>query len=157
MERWNEGFRSAASLRQASRQRPTKIVKEGPAHAKAKSGAEFREVFTVHVLIIASACFADLLYSPLFCRSKVWQNASAPPASPGAAPTDSVPDIRALAESVRALQAQVQSLNSQVSELVRGRGASARRRNARLRSELNRATAKLVTSAWPSASTHMLR
>jgi hypothetical protein len=82
-----------------------------------------------------------LLHSPL-ART---QNASAPPPSPGAAPSDSAPDIRALADSVRALQAQVQSLNSQVSEL---RSAEEREHTeARaLRNELNRSTAKLVAT-----------
>jgi hypothetical protein len=96
-----------------------------------------RKVF-IYVAITASSL---LLHSPL-ARS---QNASAPPASLGAAPTDSVPDIRALADSVRALQAQVQSLNSQVSEL---RAAEEREHaEARaLRNELNRATAKLVAT-----------
>jgi hypothetical protein len=96
-----------------------------------------RKVF-IHVLVTASFL---LLHSP---RGKC-QNASAPPASPGAAPTDSAPDIRALADSLRALQAQVQSLNSQVSELR----AAERQEHAEaqaLRNELNRATAKLVAT-----------
>src|SRR5580693_10562983 len=94
-----------------------------------------RKVF-IHVLVTASFL---LLYSPL----GECQNASAPPASPGAAPTDSAPDIRALADSVRTLQMQVQSLNSQVSQL---RAAEEREHaEAReLRNELNRATAKSV-------------
>jgi hypothetical protein len=95
-----------------------------------------RKVF-IQVLIIASSL---LLHSPL----AKCQNA-APPDSPGTVPADSVPDIRTLADSLRALQAQVQSLNSQVSEL---RAAEEREHlEARaLRDELNRATAKLVTT-----------
>src|ERR1700691_6385102 len=90
----------------------------------------------VQVLVTASSFL--LLHSP-FARC---QNAAAPSA-PGAAATDSAPDIRALADSVRALQMQVQSLNSQVSEL---RAAEEREHaEARaLRSELNRATANSV-------------
>ncbi|HXN27380.1 MAG TPA: hypothetical protein VN902_09680 [Candidatus Acidoferrales bacterium] len=90
----------------------------------------------VQVLLTASSFL--LLHSP-FARC---QNA-ATPSAPGAAATDSAPDIRALADSVRALQTQVQSLNSQVSEL---RAAEEREHaEAReLRSELNRATAKSV-------------
>jgi hypothetical protein len=101
-----------------------------------------RNVF-IHVLVIASFL---LLHSPL-AKS---QNASATPPSPGAAPTDAAPDIRALADSVRALQAQVLSLNSQVSEL---RAAEEREHAAAraLRDELNRATAKLVATP---AQTH---
>jgi hypothetical protein len=85
-----------------------------------------------------------LLHSPL-ARC---QNAPAPP-STGAPPTDAMPDIRTLAESVRALQAQVQTLNSQMSEL---RAAEEREHaEARaLRNELNRATAKLVTTPPPA-------
>ena len=95
-----------------------------------------RNVF-IQVLIIAS-------FLLLYCPPGKCQNA-ARPGSPGAVPADSVPDIRALADSVRALQAQVQSLNSQVSEL---RAAEEREHaEARaLRNELNRATAKLVAT-----------
>jgi hypothetical protein len=96
----------------------------------------------VQVLVTAGSFL--LLHSPL-ARC---QNAAAASA-PGAVPTDSAPDIRALADSVRALQMQVQSLNSQVSELR----AVEEREHAEaraLRSELNRATAKSV--ATPSVA-----
>ncbi len=90
-----------------------------------------------------------LLHSPLVrC-----QNATAPP-SAGATPTEAMPDIRTLAESVRALQTQVQTLNAQMSEL---RAAEEREHaEARaLRNELNRATAKLV--ATPGGRARRLR
>jgi len=99
-------------------------------------GKARRELF-LQVLLTAGFL---VLHSPLVrCQN-------APAASPsGASPTDAMPDIRTLAESVRALQAQVQTLNSQVSEL---RAAEEREHaEARaLRNELNRATAKLVTT-----------
>jgi hypothetical protein len=90
------------------------------------------------VQVLMTAGFFLLLHSP-FARG---QNA-APTGAPGAVPADSVPDVRALADSVRALQMQVQSLNSQMNEL---RAAEEREHaEARaLRSELNRATAKSV-------------
>jgi hypothetical protein len=96
-----------------------------------------RRKVCIQMLIIASFL---LLHSP-YAKC---QNA-APPASRAAVAPDSVLDIRALADSLRALQAQVQSLNSQVSEL---RAAEEREHaEARaLRNELNRATAKLVTT-----------
>ncbi len=84
--------------------------------------------------------------SLLLLRSPLIRCQSAPAgSSPGAPPADALPDIRTLAESVRALQVQVQSLNSQVSELR----TSEEREHAEaraLRNELNRATAKLVTT-----------
>jgi len=95
-----------------------------------------RKLF-VQVLLTASSL---LLHSPL-AKS---QNAG-PPAAAGAVPVEAAPDVRALADAVRALQAQVQSLNSQVGEL---RAAEEREHaEARaLRSELNRASAKLVVT-----------
>lgn len=84
--------------------------------------------------------------SLLLLRSPLIRCQSAPAGSSlGAPPADALPDIRTLAESVRALQVQVQSLNSQVSELR----TSEEREHAEaraLRNELNRATAKLVTT-----------
>jgi hypothetical protein len=94
------------------------------------------------VLVTASSFL--LLHSP-FARC---QNAAATSA-PGAAATDSAPDIRALADSVRALQMQVQSLNSQVSELRTAEEREHAEARA-LRNELNRATAKSV--ATPGAA-----
>ena len=87
--------------------------------------------------VLVTATSLVLLHSPL----AKCQNAPAA-GSAGAAPADAMPDIRALTESVRALQAQVQSLNSRVSEL----SAAEEREHAEaraLRTELNRATAKL--------------
>jgi hypothetical protein len=88
-------------------------------------------------VLLAAGLF--LLHSPFVSG----QNAPAK-ASPDAPPADSTPDLRALAESVRALQAQVQTLNSQVNEL---RAAEEREHAeaSQLRSELNHATAKLVS------------
>ena len=101
------------------------------------SGNGRRKIF-IFAIFIASSLL-------LKCPRVQAQNAPAPANSPGGVPTDSAPDIRALADSVRTLQAQVQSLNSQVSEL---RAAEEREHaEAReLRSELNRATAKVGTT-----------
>jgi hypothetical protein len=90
------------------------------------------------VLVTASSFL--LLHSPLVrCQN------AAPTGAAGAVPTEPMPDVRALADSVRALEVQVRSLNSQVSEL---RAAEEREHaEARaLRSELNRATAKSVAA-----------
>ena len=92
--------------------------------------------------------------SLLLLRSPLIRCQSAPAGSSlGAPPADALPDIRTLAESVRALQVQVQSLNSQVSELR----TSEEREHAEaraLRNELNRATAKLVTTPGATHDAH---
>jgi hypothetical protein len=109
------------------------------------AGTGRRKLF-LQVLVTAGLL---LLRSPLAkCQNAPAASSPGAPSSAaalGAPSADAMPDIRTLAESVRALQAQVQSLNSQVSELRTAEEREHAEARA-LRSELNRATAKLVTT-----------